>query len=79
LVAICIIVSVTSINNYLKEQQFNKLNEIATRKDVNVLRDSLIQNINVFDLLVGDIVMVETGEILSVDGILIDCHDISMD
>jgi Ca2+ transporting ATPase len=72
-------VSVTSINNYLKEQQFNKLNEIATRKDVNVLRDSLIQNINVFDLLVGDIVMVETGEILSVDGILIDCHDISMD
>jgi magnesium-transporting ATPase (P-type) len=34
---------------------------------------------NVFDVLVGDIVMVETGQILSVDGILIDCNDISMD
>jgi magnesium-transporting ATPase (P-type) len=30
-------------------------------------------------VLVGDIVMIETGEILSVDGILIECHDISMD
>jgi Ca2+ transporting ATPase len=39
LVAICLIVSVTSINNYLKEQQFNKLNDIATKKDVNVVRD----------------------------------------
>lgn len=39
LVAICLIVSVTSINNYLKEQQFNKLNAIAKKKSVNVVRD----------------------------------------
>lgn len=79
LVAICLIVSVTSINNYLKEQQFNKLNDIATRKDVNVVREGKVQSVSVYDLLVGDLVKVETGEIMSVDGILTDCQDISMD
>ena len=34
---------------------------------------------SVYDLLVGDIVEVETGEILSVDGILIEGSEISVD
>lgn len=38
LIAVVIIVTVTSGNNYLKEQQFKKLNEVAARKNVNVLR-----------------------------------------
>jgi Ca2+-transporting ATPase len=61
LVAILLIVSVTSINNFLKEQQFNKLNKIAERKKVNVVRDGLVCNIDVYELLVGDLVKIETG------------------
>lgn len=38
LIAVVIIVTVTSGNNYIKEQQFKKLNEVASRKNVNVLR-----------------------------------------
>lgn len=38
LMAVVIIVSVTSFNNYMKEQQFQKLNKIAEQKNVNVLR-----------------------------------------
>ena len=38
LVAVVIIVSVTSGNNYIKEQQFQKLNEVATQKNVDVRR-----------------------------------------
>jgi magnesium-transporting ATPase (P-type) len=38
LVAVVIIVSVTSGNNYIKEQQFKKLNEVATQKNVDVRR-----------------------------------------
>lgn len=61
LVAVVIIVSVTSGNNYIKEQQFKKLNEVAERKYVNVLRDGDTINISVYELLVGDIQLVETG------------------
>lgn len=34
---------------------------------------------SVYDLLVGDIVEIETGEIFSVDGILIEGNNISVD
>ncbi len=61
LAAILIIVSVTSGNNWIKEQQFKKLNEVAERKFVNVLRNGEVLNVSVYDLLVGDIQEVETG------------------
>jgi len=61
LVAVVIIVTVTSGNDWVKEQQFKKLNAIASRKNVNVVRGDQVCNINVDDLLVGDIQIVETG------------------
>lgn len=61
LVAVIIIVTVTSGNNYIKEQQFRKLNEVASRKNVNILREGELVNISVYDTLVGDIQEIETG------------------
>ena len=79
MLAVVIIVTVTSGNNYIKEQQFQKLNAMATAKNVNVYRGGDLVNISVYELMVGDIVEIETGEILSVDGILIDGNNISID
>jgi Ca2+ transporting ATPase len=64
-------VTVTSGNNWVKEQQFKKLNAIASKKNVDVIRNGQTLNIAVDELLVGDIQLVETGEILSVDGIVL--------
>ena len=61
MVAVIIITVVTSGNNYMKEKQFRKLNEVAQRKNVNVTRNGEIVNMSVYELLVGDIVQVETG------------------
>lgn len=61
LVAVIIIVTVTSGNNWIKEQQFKKLNAIASRKFVNVVRNDHVENIDVEELVVGDIQIVETG------------------
>jgi len=58
LVAVVIIVTVTSGNNWVKEQQFKKLNAIASRKNVNVIRKGEVRNIDVEELLVGDIQIV---------------------
>lgn len=55
LMAVVIIVSVTSFNNYMKEKQFQKLNKIAEQKNVNVYRGGEMENISIFDLLVGDV------------------------
>lgn len=56
LIAVIIIVTVTSANNYIKEKQFQKLNAIASAKNVNVYRGGELLNMSVYDLLVGDIV-----------------------
>ena len=79
LIAVVIIVTVTSANNYIKDQQFQKLNAIATAKNVNCYRGGDLINMSVYDLLVGDICEIETGEILSVDGILIEGSNVSID
>lgn len=79
LAAVVIIVTVTSGNNWVKEQQFKKLNAIASRKNVNVYRKGAVENISVDELLVGDIQIVETGEIISVDGFLLEGHNLIAD
>ena len=71
LLAVIIITVVASGNNYVKEQQFRKLNEMAKKKNINVIRNGKTINMSVYDLLVGDLVHVQTGEILSVDGVVI--------
>jgi len=38
LLAVVIISGVTACNDYMKEKQFRKLNEVANRKNINVLR-----------------------------------------
>lgn len=58
LVAVVIIVTVTSGNNYVKQQQFKKLNAIAAKKNVNIYRNGNVENISVDDLVVGDIQIV---------------------
>lgn len=61
LIAVIIIVTVTSGNNWVKEQQFIKLNAIATKKNVNILKNGDWVNMSVYDALVGDIQYIETG------------------
>lgn len=79
LLAVVIISTVTAFNDYMKEKQFRKLNEVASRKNINAIRNGEIINISVYDLLVGDVVQVETGEILSVDGIVFNASKLSTD
>lgn len=79
ILAVVIITVVTAGNNYMKEQQFRKLSEVAARKDVNVTRNGQVLNMSVYELLVGDIVQIETGEIISVDGIVVKANRLTLD
>ena len=63
----------------MKQQQFRKLNEVAKRKNMNVIRNGKVHHMSVYELLVGDVVQVETGEIISVDGVVIEANRLSVD
>ena len=79
LLAVAIVTVVAAGNNYMKEQQFRKLSEVAAKKYVNVTRNGQVSNMSVYELLVGDVVQIETGEILSVDGIAIKASRLEID
>jgi hypothetical protein len=48
LLAVAIITVVTAGNNYMKEQQFRKLSEVAAEKNVDVIRNGQNQHMSVY-------------------------------
>jgi P-type Ca2+ transporter type 2B len=76
--AVFIVVAITAVNNWSKDRQFNKLNKESKKKFVWVRRDGVKQEINAEELLVGDILYLHIGDILNVDGVLLE-GKLSMD
>uniref|UniRef100_A0A6B2KX59 Calcium-transporting ATPase n=1 Tax=Arcella intermedia TaxID=1963864 RepID=A0A6B2KX59_9EUKA len=69
LVAVLIVALVTSINNYLKNLQFEELKKRNAKTEVRVIRDSEEKNISNFEVCVGDIVLLHSGDKIPADGI----------
>ncbi|KAH8699199.1 hypothetical protein BGW36DRAFT_156407 [Talaromyces proteolyticus] len=71
LVAIVIIVLVGALNDFQKQYQFRKLNKKQQDRNVKVIRSGRPQEILIHDVVVGDIVQIEPGDVIPADGILI--------
>lgn len=79
MVAILIVVCVGAVNDYQKEIQFAKLNKKKEDRRIKVIRSGKTVEISVHDVLVGDVVLLEPGDLVPVDGILIEGHDVKCD
>ncbi|KAJ3289941.1 plasma membrane calcium [Rhizoclosmatium sp. JEL0117] len=71
LVAVIIVVMASSINDLQKEKQFRKLNAKKEDRKVKGIRDSKTQLISVYDILVGDVLLLEPGDVIAADGVFI--------
>ncbi|EJU04832.1 calcium-translocating P-type ATPase [Dacryopinax primogenitus] len=78
-IAILIVVLVGSLNDWQKERQFKKLNEKKEDRSVKVIRMGREMLINIKDVVVGDLALMEPGEILPVDGVVVRCHNLRCD
>lgn len=79
IVAIAVVVIVGALNDYQKERQFAKLNKKKEDRAVKVVRSGKTQEIDIAAVLVGDILLVEPGDVIPVDGIFITGHGIKCD
>ena len=79
IVAIVIVVVVGAANDWQKERQFVKLNRKKEDRTIKVVRSGQIREISVYDIFVGDVVNLEPGDMIPVDGILIQGHGIKCD
>ncbi|GFF96912.1 calcium-transporting ATPase 2 [Aspergillus lentulus] len=78
-VAIIIVVMVGSLNDYQKERAFVRLNAKKEDREVTVIRSGKALRISVHDVLVGDILHLEPGDLVPVDGIFIGGHNVKCD
>lgn len=76
LAAVVIIVTITTANNYKKEKQFQELQRKSDLSTSIVIREGRTQTINSEELLVGDIVTIESGKAIPADCVLINSLDL---
>ncbi|KAF9876798.1 calcium-translocating P-type ATPase [Colletotrichum karsti] len=79
LFAIAIVTLVGSVNDWQKERAFVRLSAKKDERDIKVTRSGKPIMISVHDLLVGDVLHLEPGDLVPVDGIFIDGHDLKCD
>jgi len=79
IIAVLLVGSVTSINNYKQEKSFRNLNKRNQDIRVKVLRAGELTQISVFELTVGDICFLDTGSSVPADGLFIDGHEMRVD
>jgi P-type E1-E2 ATPase len=78
LISIVIIVAVTSVNNWIKEKQFQQLQRKSDVSSTIVIRGGITQTVSCEDLVVGDLIVIEPGKTIPADCILIQSDDMSV-
>ena len=80
IVAILVVVLVGSITNYQKETKFHELNEVQNQgTKYNIIRNGVTNEYISDDILVGDLIMVNYGDIMAADILLIEGNGVKMD
>ena len=80
IIAIIVVVMVGSITNYKKEMKFHDLNNFENENTkYDVIRNGITQELHTYDILVGDLIKIYSGDILPADILLIEGNNIKMD
>jgi P-type E1-E2 ATPase len=67
-------VTISAINDYIKDKNFVKLNSEVKKDKIGVLRgkQGVTQTVSIYKLVVGDIVLLEPGCMVPADCVLIE-------
>ena len=79
IVAILVVVTVGAANDWQKERQFAKLNKKKEDRYVKVIRSGKTVEVSIYDVVVGEVMYLEPGDLIPADGIMIDGHDVKCD
>eukprot|EP00566_Odontella_aurita_P004195 CAMPEP_0113570806 /NCGR_PEP_ID=MMETSP0015_2-20120614/25194_1 /TAXON_ID=2838 /ORGANISM="Odontella" /LENGTH=1141 /DNA_ID=CAMNT_0000473669 /DNA_START=256 /DNA_END=3681 /DNA_ORIENTATION=- /assembly_acc=CAM_ASM_000160 len=79
LAAVLVVSVVTAVNDYEKEKQFRALSEVNDDVPVLVVRGGKARQIQVGEIVLGDLVCVEAGDNIPCDGVLVACDGMEID
>jgi len=78
LLAVLIVAVVTACNDYSKEVQFRSLSAVNDDIDVKVIRDGSTQYLSTLELVVGDVVSLESGDRIPADCVVLSSDNLSV-
>ncbi len=80
LIAVVIVVLVTAFNDWSKERQFRGLQDrIEGEQTFSVIRGGTAGQVQIGELVVGDIIQIKYGDLLPADGVIIQSNDLKVD
>jgi len=80
LLAVIIVVFVTAFNDWSKEKQFRGLqSRIEGEQTFAVIRNNSMTQVQVGEIVVGDILLVKYGDLLPADGLVLNSNDLKID
>ncbi|CAF3674890.1 unnamed protein product [Rotaria sp. Silwood1] len=80
IVAVLVVVLVIAFKNWLRERRFyDSQSKIELDQKFNVIRDNIIRQIPIKDIVVGDICQIKSGDLLPVDGIVVQSNELKVD
>eukprot|EP01120_Amphizonella_sp_Union-15-10_P014954 TRINITY_DN7486_c0_g7_i1.p1 TRINITY_DN7486_c0_g7~~TRINITY_DN7486_c0_g7_i1.p1 ORF type:complete len:1045 (-),score=272.60 TRINITY_DN7486_c0_g7_i1:55-3144(-) len=79
LVAVLLVSGVTATNDWSKDRKFRQLSAVTSNRTIKVMRGGEQTQIFMSDILVGDIVHLETGDFIPADCLFVSGHSMSSD
>lgn len=79
LIAVFLVIAVGAASNFRQSRQFSKLEKENDKIRVDAVRDGRRRQILAFDIVVGDIVCLKTGDQVPADGLLLDGYSLHLD
>lgn len=79
IVAVILVLAVSSISNFKQSRQFLKLAEESKDIKVELMRDGRRKEVSIFDIVVGDVVCLKIGDNIPADGLFLDGHSLQVD
>ncbi|KAK1412585.1 hypothetical protein QVD17_33957 [Tagetes erecta] len=79
LLAVFLVIVVSAVSNFRQEKQFDSLSKISNNIKIDVVREGRRQKISIFDIVVGDIVVLNVGDQIPADGLFINGHSLLVD
>ncbi len=71
-IAITLASLISTISEYGSEKAFQKMQEESAKVKCNCLRDGNLVEVNIYDIVVGDVVKLASGDLVPADGIVVE-------
>ncbi|XP_013600172.1 PREDICTED: calcium-transporting ATPase 8, plasma membrane-type-like [Brassica oleracea var. oleracea] len=78
IITVILVIFVTAISNYNQSLQFEKVNDEKRKICIEVTRDGRRVKVSIYDIVVGDIIPLKSGDQVPADGVLVSGYSLQI-